>query len=232
MRILFLARWYPSHDAPGRGSFVADQAHALLQAGVDVVVASWEPALVTSLADADGAAAAWARAIERSPLPLATPRSWGAGVPVARLPTVMPADPVARHPVDLARWQAATVVPFGRALAAAWPFDAVHAHTGLPDGLAAGDLADDLGLPLLTTEHDGSLDVRLADDRARAAYRTLVGARRGLVAVSDRLADQMARLSGVDRARISVIPNLIDRTLFRPDPAVVRDSNELLWVGS
>jgi glycosyltransferase involved in cell wall biosynthesis len=232
MRVLFVARWYPSHDSPGRGSFVADQAKALVAAGADVIVASWEPALITTAADGDAAAATWARAIERSVLPLATPRSWGAGVPVARLPAVMPAEPAARHPVDLARWQAATLVPFGRALAGVWPIDVVHAHTGLPDGFAAVDLADRLGVPLVTTEHDGSLDRRLADDRARVAYRTLVEERRGLIAVSARLADQMSELSGVDQASIAVIPNLIDRTLFNFDAAVIRDPTELLWVGS
>jgi glycosyltransferase involved in cell wall biosynthesis len=232
MRVLIVARWYPSHDSPGRGSFVADQARALEAHGAEVVIASWEPALLTGPADPAALAARWARAIGSARSVLATPRSWGAGVPVARLPAVVPADPASRHPVDLARWQAISLTVFGEVLADAWPFDVVHAHTGLPDGVAAIELAERLGLPLLTTEHDGSLDRRLADDRARAAYRTLVADRRHLVAVSGRLADQAASLSGLSRTAIDVIPNLIDRTMFRLDPGILRDPNEALWVGT
>ena len=232
MRVLTVARWYPSHDSPGRGSFVADQVRALAARGVEVIVTSWEPALLTGTADPASVATRWARAIGPAELAMATPRSWGAGVPVARLPAVVPADPAARHPVDLARWQAIPLVAFGVALADVWPFDMIHAHTGLPDGVAAIELARRLDLPLLTTEHDGSLDLRLADDRSRAAYRTLVGERRRLVAVSGRLAAQAATLSAIPRSAIGVIPNLIDRSLFRPDPAIMRDLNELLWVGN
>ncbi|HXG39628.1 MAG TPA: hypothetical protein VNJ28_01685, partial [Candidatus Limnocylindrales bacterium] len=46
LRVLVVARWYPAHDDPGRGSFVADQVGALRAAGVDLVVASWEPARI------------------------------------------------------------------------------------------------------------------------------------------------------------------------------------------
>lgn len=232
MRVLFAARWYPSHDSPGRGSFVADQVRALTRAGVEVVVASWEPALLADVGAAGSVSATLARAAGRRPLPIATPRSWGANVPVVRLAAVMPSDAAARHPVDLATWQAATLVPFAEALASTWPIDVIHAHTGLPDGLAAVAAADRLGVPLVTTEHDGSLNERLADSRTQAAYRSLVTERRRLVAVSARLADQMAQLSGVDRSAIDVIPNLVELDLFTPDAAVARDPTELLWVGN
>lgn len=232
LRVLVVTRLYPSHDAPGRGSFVADQVRALRAAGVEVVVAAWEPAIIRSVADADRVSSLWEGRLRAGPLPLATPRSWGAGVPVARLPAIVPADSEARHPVDLATWQARTVVPFGEALARDWPFDLIHAHIGLPDGVAANTLADRLGLPLVTTEHDGSLARRLGDDRARAAYRTLAGTNRRLLAVSDRLATQARALSGLPEHSIEVVPNLIDLDLFRPAPSIVRDPDELLWVGN
>lgn len=232
MRMLVVARWYPSHDSPGRGSFVADQVRALTAAGCEVVVASWEPALLQAGGDPDAAADRWTRTIVSVDQLLTTPSSWGAGVPVARLPAVMPSDPGSRHPVDLARWQARPLVRFGTLLAESWPFDVIHAHTGLPDGLAAIELADRLGLPLLTTEHDGSLDRRLADERSRAAYRSLAGERRRLVAVSPQLADQASALSGLERSAIAVIPNIVDSATFHPDPGIRRDPGELLWVGN
>lgn len=231
MRVLFVAGWYPSSASPGRGSFVADQVRAVVGRGVEVVVASWEPALAVH-EDPDDAATTWARAIERGPLPLARPQTWGAGVPVARLPAVVPGSPDLRRPADLARWQATTLVAFGRALMQVWPFDLVHAHRGLPDGVAAAALADDLGVPLLTTEHDGSLDRQLATQPAIDAYRSLLGPDRRLVAVSRHLADQMAALAAIPGASIPVIPNVVDFRMFRPRSDVARDPDELLWVGN
>lgn len=232
MRVLFVAGWYPSSQSPGRGSFVADQVRAIVNRGVEVVVASWEPGLLTGQSDADDIASTWGRAVAHGTLPLATPRTWGAGVPVARLPAVVPGSPTLRHPADLARWQAATLVPFGRALMREWPFDLVHAHRGLPDAVAAVSLAADLDLPILTTEHDGSLERQLVTPRAITAYRSLVGRRRRLVAVSRVLADQAASLTAIPRSSIDVIPNLVDRDVFRPRLDVARDLDELLWVGN
>ncbi|HKG19115.1 MAG TPA: hypothetical protein VKB00_05200, partial [Candidatus Limnocylindrales bacterium] len=40
--VLLVARWYPSHDQPGRGTFVADVVAALAAAGAECVVASFE----------------------------------------------------------------------------------------------------------------------------------------------------------------------------------------------
>ena len=62
-RILVVARWYPSHDDPGSGSFVSDEVAALRAAGIDVVVASWENA---DLRSRDGEVEAIRRAGERA----------------------------------------------------------------------------------------------------------------------------------------------------------------------
>jgi glycosyltransferase involved in cell wall biosynthesis len=160
------------------------------------------------------------------------PRSWGARVPVARLPAIVPADPALRHPVDLAGWQAETLTAFGVALAERWPFDLVHAHTGLPDGVAAGILAERLDLPLVVTEHDRGLGRRLADDRARAAYRGLFGERRRVVAVSRVLATEITTSLGLPADAVSVVPNLVDLGQFGPQDEAERDPKELLWVGA
>ena len=102
MRVLVVARWYPSHDAPHRGAFVADLVEALdRQGGVDQVVASWEPALVRGPADArrellEQAEAAW-RSVVSDPAILNRPLGWGApGIPVARLTREPPGSPPRR----------------------------------------------------------------------------------------------------------------------------------------
>ena len=120
----------------------------------------------------------------------------------------------------------------GRPCSGAGHFDLIHAHTGLPDGVAASALADGLGIPLVVTEHDSSVSRRLADPRSAAAYRRLVGDRRRLLAVSPSLAAAVAAGSGIAAEAIGVVPNMVDLGAFRPDPATSRDGDELLWVGA
>lgn len=238
LRVLVVARWYPAHDDPSRGIFVADQVAALSAAGVEVSVASWEGAILGDPAEGrsargEVAARLWSEAIRERP-EIATPRSWAApGIPVTRLPAIMPTgEGASRHPVDLAAHQAETLVAFGTKLAARWPFDLIHAHTGLPDGVAAARLAEGLGLPLVVTEHDSGLARRLGDERARAAYRTLVGPSRRVLAVSEVLAQRLGDLLGLPDGSVTVIPNVVDIAAFRPIGAAQRDPDELLWVGS
>src|SRR5258706_14903180 len=108
MHVLIVARWYPSHDSPSRGSFVADQVDGLVAAGLDVTVASWEKSVVRGT-DAKrreremAALGAWRRAVT-APAAVNLPSRWGArGVPVARLPSLddasrrSAADSIDRH---------------------------------------------------------------------------------------------------------------------------------------
>ena len=70
-----------------------------------------------------------------------------------------------------------------------WPFDVIHAHTGLIDGVAGARLAERVGVPLLVTEHSSTAADDLADPEAADLYRPLVnGPGRRLVAVSRSLA--------------------------------------------
>ena len=237
LHVLIAARGYPAADNPVRGIFVADQAAALRSAGADVAVASWESA-VRLRSDHDDAGPgstprAWLE-VAANRTELARPRSWGApGVPVARLPTVVELDEHgAADPVTSAERQSETLVAFGHRLADRWPIHVVHAHTGLPDGVAAARLAHRLAVPLVVTEHDSTLAKRLSTERGRTAYRALIGPGRRLVAVSATMRVRMAALLHVPAAIIEVIPNPIDLTAFHVVGPAERDPDELLWVGS
>lgn len=233
--VLVVARWYPSHDQPGRGTFVADLVHALTGAGARVVVASFETTQFRRTStdfDLATAEAAWASAVA-DPDVLSQPRSWGAGVPVARLPVIRSwASGSDFDRMEQVRRHAAVLRPFALALAARMRIDVVHAHTGLPDGVAAAAVADDLGVPLLISEHDSTVIDRLdADHDALAAYRSLAGARRQVVAVSPPLAAALTdRVQPVDR--IGVIPNPVPLDEFPLGADAHRDPDELLWVGA
>jgi glycosyltransferase involved in cell wall biosynthesis len=233
-RILVVARWYPSHDDPGSGSFVSDEVAALRAAGIDVVVASWENA---DLRSRDGevepvrrqAVAKWAAAVARADA-VSAPRTWGAGVPVARLPALHPGGRLpARVAIDA---HAALLLPFATALAARWPFDLVHAHVGIPDGAAAARVAAALNVPLLVTEHSSSLTEQLEEEDARSAYLQLLGNGRRVVAVSRVLAGRLESSLGLGRGAIPVVPNIIRFDGFPLGAPVDHDPDELLWVGA
>ncbi len=233
LRVLTVARWYPSHDARFRGVFVADLVRALGGLGVDSVVASWEAAVVhagrLAAGNVERAVAAWTAAVERGAV-LSTPVDWGAGVPVARLPVVDDAasdgwrDVVAAH--------AALLEPLVLGMARGPRFDLVHAHTGAPDGLVAAAVADRLGVPLVVTEHASNAVRSIAEDPSlAAAYRTLLDDPRRLVSISPASRARLAAALAVDEARIGLIGNVVDTTAFPVSPAADRDPKDLLWVG-
>ncbi|HVA86475.1 MAG TPA: glycosyltransferase [Candidatus Saccharimonadales bacterium] len=235
LRVLFAARWYPSHDQPGRGTFVADLARALGAAGVDVRVASFDATHVrgvteTRAARQDAAFDVVAGAIGRPEASNRAPRWDGTGVPVARLPVFL--DGERRRPNDLIEAHAKALMPFGRAEFGRARFDLIHAHTGLPDGAVAARLADELGLPLVVTEHSSMAAGDLDDPEALAAYASLLEGRRRLVAVSQALASTLTERLGAPSDRIGVLPNAVPVESFPVGAAEGRDPSLLLYVGS
>jgi hypothetical protein len=165
LHVLIAARGYPAFDDPRRGIFVADQAVALRDAGVHVAVASWETAARISSGPATGpdpeTPQAWIDAIETRAT-FAVPHSWGGpGVPVVRLPATATAH--GKVPADLlsvAEREAESL----RALGVRLPgrrIDLIHAHTGLPDGVAAARASREWGIPLVVTEHASTLAASL-----------------------------------------------------------------------
>ncbi len=219
-RVLVVARWYPSHDDPGRGSFVADHVRALVDAGVRVTVASFEPAMLRGEAElrpriAAVAAERWRAAVAR-PDALNVPSGPAAagvpGVPVARLPVVLePGERPADVEVDA---HADPLTAFGLALAAREGVDLVHAHTAVPDGLAAARLADALGVPLVVTEHASAVRDQLADGATAARVRDLAGPGRRLLAVSDHLARIVEGGTGLPAGTVGVVANVVPIELF------------------
>ncbi len=237
-RVLVIARLYPAHDNPGRGTFVADQVSALAAAGLEVAVVCPVPMPASRL---DGAGRAERLTdfdrlvgVVASALPFAVPRGWGAPrVPVLRAPVLLPiGGDATRHPADLADLATRSLLPIGLAVAKRWPFDVIHLHNGLPDGPAAAALADRLDRPLVVTEHDSTLRSWTSDDRARAAYRQLIGSGSRIVAVSSALAPIAAAMAGVPANGVTVVPNVVPIEGFQAAPSAGRDPDQLLWVGA
>jgi glycosyltransferase involved in cell wall biosynthesis len=236
LHVLYVARWYPSHDQLGRGTFVADLVAALVATGrVEVTVASFEPTHVRGIMETRPARAADAMRVLLpglgTPFSAHAPRSWGvSGVPVARLPVVLDGD--RRRPTDIVAAHAEPLLAFATGLADRRPIDVIHAHTGLPDGLAALRVATALDLPLLVTEHASTTADELADPAARELYRRLTAPPRRVVAVSHALSRDVARALGVAESAITVLPNAVPVDGFPSAGAASRDPFELLYVGS
>jgi glycosyltransferase involved in cell wall biosynthesis len=93
--------------------------------------------------------------------------------------------------------------------------DVIDAHYFYPDGVAAMQLADALGLPLVITAR-GS-DINLVGGIRSARRRIVQAAERAqaLIAVSEALARKMVAL-GMPAERICVLRNGVDARLFRP----------------
>ena len=234
LRVLTVARWYPSHDSPGRGSFVADLVAATVAAGVEARVVSFERVLIRGRVewrDMDRMPARAAFDAVATPEALfAAPVSYGAvGVPVARVPVVR--RPGAGDVNALVEDHLDALRPFVRRLVETWRPDVIHAHTGLPDGIAAVTVGRELGIPVVVSEHASTIDGELVDPDARDYYRTLVEPDVWLLAVSPSLALRVSR--GVDLpTEIRILPDPVaDEAFPLADPAG-RDPAELLWVGS
>jgi glycosyltransferase involved in cell wall biosynthesis len=122
-----------------------------------------------------------------------------------------------------ARSVARAVLPLAKQLHAEAPFDLVDAQFFYPDGPAAVQLAQALGLP-------SSIKARGADihhwGKAQGVAEQVFSAGRaadGLLSVAEGLADDMAEL-GIDRAKITIHRTGLNADLFRPyDPRMCRD---------
>ena len=97
-----------------------------------------------------------------------------------------------------------------------FPFDLIHAHFIYPDGAAATRLGNEIGVPVVITEH-ASWSPWL-NDHANVRKAALNAASKAdtMIAVSTSLGRSMESF-GVPREKIAVIPNVVDETIFTTD---------------
>ena len=238
--VLVVSSWYPAADSPSAGRFVADQVGALEDLGrVSPWVASFDPVqrlgsmrLRRREADAlrriAGAGAAAFDPFTR--IGVGSPPAFGIpAVRTARLAVAgamrgsPPDEPVTERTAALRRAVGERAVP---------PWRLVHAHTGVPDGAAAAELAGRLGLPLVITEHASYVGRLLADPVTRRSYLEAVAAARRVIAVSRTLAEELRTASPEIEKRLVVIPNVVAVEAFTAPPLSARRGDELVFVGS
>lgn len=192
IRVLVASHLYPSDRRPGDAPWLAEQACALKQAGVEVRV------LCCSPAEDDRDLSATFGGCEVS----VAYRSTSAGV----------LDGTRAGLLASALRYERRLEQYLRSLPS--PPDVVHAHFAFPDGWAAARVCDRLGIPTLLTVH-GSDVARvvtrpgLAGDRIRRDLSRLDA----VVSVSDELDAQLR--SALPGVATRVIPNGYNDTLFR-----------------
>lgn len=219
MNILFLTQTYPRFEGDTSGPFIRDLARGLVRGGDRVTVLAPHAEGMPAERTDDGVVLRTFRY---------APERWevlGYGRSLERDETVR-AAPLLVTPLYLAAARRALALELRRGVEHGEPYDLLHAHWVVPNGLPVRGLA--ARVPLAIGLH-GS-DVFLAE---RAGVRTLV--RRVLsktlllTGCSPELVERVAALAPGDwpRAeRCRVIPYGVDVERFSPDP-----SRRALWRG-
>jgi glycosyltransferase involved in cell wall biosynthesis len=207
MKVQVITPWYPDAASVYLGVFVEQQVHALRAQGVevDVEVPHLYPArrgpIPTHLIDAIRQLA------ERDPYAMF--RSAGA---TTWIPSPVPARSGYAGRSDAFRMGLSLKREYLESTA-----DVVHAHLAVPTASALLDLET---RPLVVTEHQSTLDLVLAEPRARELYRRVIDEAAAFMVVSTHLRDRLMEEfgSGVGE-RIDVMPNIVDLSdiSFRSD---------------
>ena len=221
-----------------RGRFVADQVAAIAATGrarPRVVIAAPVSPGGRGPDERDRRTAdlrAWFASGIRDHPALFASRGWAspAGIPVARLGVVEANRPRDGRLGTLESRRAA-LRPLAERLAQRPPA-LVHAHGLFPDGIAAGELAAELGVPFIVTEHSSTLTVELADPAIREAAAVAATRAAAILAVGADLAAELRGLLPEAAHLVSVGRNAVDVAAFHAAPLEERDPEALLWVGS
>jgi glycosyltransferase involved in cell wall biosynthesis len=212
LSLFVIPSWYPSRTRPEAGIFIRDQIQAIARQrpGWRVAVSLWGQdetfvelrrplSTFSRLRRRD----AWSRS-ERSDSPNAVVESspvlhWTPRLLSGRFDAVL-----AANRENLLRSQDR----FGNV-------DLIHAHAAFPGALVAMELASELGIPYVVTEHTGEA-LRHRLERARIGRRAVGEAldhASAVIVVSEALA---RRLSQAGVTATDVIPNVVDEDFFTP----------------
>lgn len=156
--------------------------------------------------------------------------------PIPYFPGIRPLAPWAReaaHPIEAGnvehapmlylpgvlkgldgRWLSRSVSGAIRRMRAEEQIDVVDAHFAFPDGVGCVRVARRLGIPVFVTVRGVEVD-QLQRRSLRRQIVTALSAATGVVSVSHTLRDVLVN-AGVDGSAIRVIPNAVDRNMFRP----------------
>lgn len=206
-RVLSISTLYPNSHTPRFGTFVARSLEALAARG------DWSVTLINPIGVPPIAFGKY------RPLAAAAVDGLEHGVSVFR-----PTFPLIPRLSARVNWAtiARSIMPLARRLHAEDPFDLVDAQFFYPDGPAAARIARELGVPHSIKARGSDISYWSQKPYARRQMAAAARDAAGLLAVSEALASDMARL-GMDSSKITLNYTGLDRDRFRPlDHAVIR----------
>lgn len=199
MRVRFVSSWYPDYARPQLGIFVQKQFFAMEKAGHDLY------ADITQVFSAPGGplpSPVWEAMSRLARSSMSSMFSTEGKVTYVPTPIPSRSSPMQRVEAAANSLELLAEVRPGEA-------DLIHAHIGLPAGLAASQNHPDT--PLIVTEHWSGLAQTLRDTGFAARYGGLVSRADGFVTVSGHLKQQIVDAVGDWAAdKIEVIPNIVD----------------------
>lgn len=215
LHVLVLSWNYPTPAAPQRGLWVRRMCDAVsAHADVKVIVPTpWVPPFLPF------------KSLSRF---RRVPRRLVVDGVESHYPRVPGSIEYLTHGLD-ARLARARVVALARRLHRERPFDLIHAHFIYPDGVLASLIGQELGVPVMTSEH-AFWTPWLVDQASVARQVAAALPHIRLVApVSEFLRENVASYAQ-GRVATEVLPNVVDDAVFFPQPRE-RDPDELLYVG-
>jgi glycosyltransferase involved in cell wall biosynthesis len=203
IRILTFSTLYPNAAQPRHGTMVENRLRGLLKTGVfeaDVIApVPWFPFRSRFF----GSYAKFARAP-------AVESRYGLAVRHPRYPVV----PKVGMNIAATLLAAAVRGEVARAHAAR-SYALVDAHYLYPDGVAAGRLATELGLPYVLTARGSDVNVLTTFAAPRRAVLSAIDGARRVLTVSDALRHRLVEL-GAPASRVVTVRNWVDRDAFQP----------------
>lgn len=199
MKIRVVSPWYPDYSTPRSGTFVASQVEALKAAGhqIQVQVPQIFPAPAGQVPQ-----------MVADSMRTLVGRSVDAMFHTVDEVTYIP-SPVPSRSGPLGRTDAmAKSISMLASMEEERP-DLIHAHVGLPAGLAVAKSEKDL--PLVVTEHWSGLATALENREVAEAYGDLIRNAKGFICVSNHLKGQICTAVGEWASDlIQVVPNVVD----------------------
>lgn len=204
MRILVFSTLFPNAAAPAHGIFVENRLSAYRRKyGAEVKVVAPVPWFPFSRS-VFGHYGDYARAPRRE---------LRHGVEVFH-PRFFTAPKLGMHiaPVTLTRCLRKTAKTL---IAEGWDFDLIDAHYFYPDGVAAAEVARELGKPVVITARGTDVNLLPAYDGPRRKILDAAWRADAIIAVADALKHELARL-GAPPEKITVLRNGVDLDKFSP----------------
>lgn len=216
MNILIVPSWYKTKSNPTLGSFFFEQAKMLNAIGHNVIIAD-----VTLQGRKDYFSGRCYRLIKEE----------DKGVLVYSY--VIPS--FGRSNSTDAGWDVTfrnLKLIYARILRDGYKIDIIHAHSYLPAGVAAVHLGNELGIPVVVTEHASDVLNRCLNDKRIELLKYVVSGCNRFICVGNRLKQSVVEMTDCKQKNIQIIPNVVDPIFKYKEEEKIRDDYTFISVGN